>query len=118
MILIGKVKKGLGNANFWVSKIEKIFYDNEKIKLYHGTLNIELERPYELKNYWIINKEMYGGQQDVFAEECNVLGHKSYIVRAEKTAHKSNIIEVVSDINFREKYNLKDEDTIQVLVLN
>ena len=47
-----------------------------------------------------------------------VLGHTSYILRPEKTAHKTNIIEIVSDVNFREKYKLKDEDVIKILVLN
>lgn len=118
MVLVGKVKTGLGNASFWVKKIEDIFLKKENIKLFHGTLNICLESPYELKKYIIIKKEEYGGQQDVFVEQCEVLGHKAYIVRAEKTAHNSNVIEIVSDINFRKEYNLKDESIIKILVLN
>ena len=104
MILEGKVKKGLGNANFWIKKIENIFYSKTGIKLFHGTLNIELETPYELENYWIIGKDEYGGKQ------------KAYIVRSEKTAHKSNVIEIVSDVNFRKNFNLKDEDYISVKI--
>ena len=44
MILKGKVKKGLGNASFWIKKIEEKFYKNFEMKLFHGTLNIELEK--------------------------------------------------------------------------
>lgn len=116
MILKGKIKTGLGNANFWVEKIEDIFLKKENIKLFHGTLNINLGKPYELKNYWIIKKEEYGGQQDVFVEKCEVLGYRSYIVRAEETAHKSNIIEIVSNIKFREKFNLEDDDIINIKI--
>ena len=116
MILKGKVKKGFGNANFWIRKIRDIFYKKTGIKLFYGTLNIELETPYELKNYWIIGKQEYGGTQDVYVQKCKVLEEKAYIVRSENTAHKSNIIEIVSDINFRENFNLKDEDDISVKI--
>lgn len=114
MILRGKVKKGLGDASFWVRKIEDIFYKKTNMKLFYGTLNIKLEEPYELKNYWIIKKEEYGGNQDVYVQECKILGKQAYIVRAEKTAHTSNIIEIVSDVKLREDFNLKDDDNIKI----
>lgn len=114
MILKGKVKKGLGNASFWVEKIEDIFYKKTGMKLFYGTLNIELEEPYDLKNYWIIEKEAYGGSQDVYVQECKILGKQAYIVRPEKTAHTSNVVEIVSDIKFRENFNLNDEDNINI----
>ena len=45
-------------------------------------------------------------------KECKILGHKSYILRTDKNMsenrdHPLNLIEVISDVNFREKYNLK-----------
>lgn len=114
MILKGKVKQGLGNASFWVEKIEGIFYKKTGMKLFYGTLNIELEEPYELENYWIIEKGKYGGTQDVYVQECKILGKEAHIVRSEKTAHKSNIVEIVSDIKLRENFKLKDNDNINV----
>ena len=114
MILKGKVKQGLGNASFWVEKIENVFYEKTGMKLFYGTLNIELEEPYELENYWIIEKQEYGGTQNVYVQKCEILGEQAYIVRSEKTAHKSNIIEIVSDIKFRENFKLKDNDNISV----
>lgn len=114
MVLKGNVKKGLGDASFWVKKIEEIFYKKTNMKLFYGTLNIELERPYKLENYWIIKKEEYGGTQDVYVQECKILDKKAYIVRAEKTVHNSNIIEIVSDIKLRKSFKLKDEYTINI----
>lgn len=114
MLLKGKVKKGLGDASFWVKKIEEIFYKKTNMKLFYGTLNIELENPYELENCLIIKKEEYGGTQNVYVQQCMVLGKRAYIVRAQKTAHSSNIIEIVSDIKLRECFNLKDEDNIVI----
>ena len=118
MILEGKITKGIGNASFWVKKIENIFLEEEKIKLFPGTLNVHLEKPYELKDFWILKKEEYGGMQNVFVQKCQVLGHRAYIVRAEKTIHSKNIIEIVSDVNFRKTYNLKDNDIVKILVLD
>lgn len=116
MLLKGKVKKGLGNALFWVKKIETVFYERTGMKVFYGTLNIELEEPYELEKYGIINKDEYGGTQDVYIEKCEILGNLAYIVRAEKTAHKSNTIEIVSNLKLREKFNLKDGDIIQIKI--
>lgn len=114
MILKGTVKKGLGDASFWVKKIEDVFYKKTNMKLFYGTLNVELEEPYNLGNCWLIRKDEYGGTQDVCVQECNILNKKSYIVRAEQTAHSSNVIEIVSNIKLRENFNLKDEDNIVI----
>lgn len=114
MILKGIVKKGLGDASFWVRKIEDTFYKKTNMKLFYGTLNIKLEEPYKLKNHWIIEKNEYGGTQDVCVQECKILNKKAYIVRAEKTVHSSSVIEIVSDIKLRECFNLKDEDGIKI----
>ena len=116
MVLKGKVKTGLGNAKIWVKKIEDIFLKEKGIKLFHGTLNVELEQEYELEKCWIIQSKEYGGEQDVYVEECKLLGIKGYIVRSEKTAHKSNIIEIVSSFNLRKTFNLKDDDEIEIKV--
>lgn len=120
MILTGKVKSGLGNASFWMKKAENAFEKKLGIKLFNGTLNIELKNEYILEgNIQILHKEEYGGTQEVYIKQCEVLGHKSYIVRTEKNSktngdHPLNLLEIVSDVNFREKYKLKDGDVINV----
>jgi CTP-dependent riboflavin kinase len=63
----------------------------------------------------------YGGTQEVLVKECKVLGNKSYMIRTkanenEKGTQPINIIEIVSDVNFREKYNLKDRDKIEIIL--
>ena len=44
MKLYGKITSGLGTAKMWVGKIESVFEEKTKIKLFHGTLNIKLEK--------------------------------------------------------------------------
>ena len=120
MILTGKVKSGLGNASFWMKKAEKAFEKKLGKKLFNGTLNIELEKEYVLQsNYGILHKEEYSGTQDVFIKECELLGHKSYIVRTKKNStkngdHPLNLVEIISDVNFRKVYKLKDGDNVEI----
>lgn len=122
MILKGKIKSGLGEGLFWMKKAEKAFYKKTGMRMFYGTLNVELEKDYRLEeNLKILHKEEYGGTQEVYMKECEILGHKSYIVRTDKNMsenrdHPLNLIEIISDVNFREKYNLKDGDEINVLI--
>ncbi len=119
MKLEGKVTSGLGTAKMWVGKVEKAFEEKTNIKVYHGTLNIKLKDDYKINPDWIIKPEEYGGTQDVLVKKCKIKENIAYIVRAEKNQlgkgdHDLRIIEIVSNINFREKYNLKDEENIIV----
>ena len=116
MILKGKITDGRGEASFWVKKIEKVFKEKEKIELFHGTLNVRTDKEYMLDPCWILSPEEYGGTQKVFIQKCKLFGNNSYIVRAEKTIHKTNVVEIVSNINFREKYNLKNEDEVTITI--
>jgi len=122
MILKGKVRSGLGEASFWMKKAEEAFYRKTGIKMFYGTLNIELEKDYKLEgNLKVLHKEEYGGTQEVYMKECQILRHKSYIVRTDKNMsenrdHPLNLIEIISDVNFREEYNLKDGDEIEIII--
>ena len=103
-----------------MKKAEQAFEKKIGYKLFNGTLNVELNEEYILdNNINVLHKEEYGGIQEVYIKECSVLGHKSYIIRTDKNSkpngdHPLNLIEIVSDVNFREKYNLKDNDIIQI----
>lgn len=85
-------------------------------------MNVELKNDYIFKDkFIIIHKEEYGGTQEVYMKECEILGCKSYIVRTDKNMsqnrdHPLNLIEIISDVNFREKYNLKNGDEIIVSI--
>lgn len=111
-----------GNASYWMKKAELAFEKKLGKKLYNGTLNIKLQNDYILDgNLKVLYKEEYGGTQDVYIKECSVLGHKSYIVRTEKNStkngdHPLSLLEIISDINFRELYKLKDNDIIEITI--
>lgn len=122
MLLKGKVTSGIGTAKMWVSKIEEAFQKKTGVKVFHGTLNIELEEDYIIEPDLIIKPEEFGGTQNVLVIKCEILGTEAYIVRAEKNQkgqgeHNLKILEIVSDINFRDKYKLEDENAIEIYVL-
>ncbi len=117
MELKGKVKSGFGNASFWVDKINNVFENKYHMKLFLGTLNVKLANDYILEDEEKITANEYGGNFDVLIKECEILGHKGYIVRTEKNNkiggdHPLTIIEIVSDINIRKANNLNDNDNI------
>jgi len=119
MTIEGKVISGLGVAKIWVSKIKKIFLDKTGKELFSGTLNIKLENDYIFKPDIIIKSKEYGGDYDVYIKRCEVLNQTAYIVRSGKNLNKNgdyklNIIEIMSEINFREKYKIKDNQVIKV----
>lgn len=126
MTLNGNITKGMGVAKKWVKMVEKPFQKNFGIKLFSGTLNIKLLTNYIVKPDLIIKPEEYGGTQNVLVQKCNISknGEKikeAFIVRAaknetEKGDHFTNIIEIVSDVNLRETYHLKDNDLISIEV--
>ena len=119
MTLEGFVTSGIGTAQLWVNKIEKVFENKTGIKLFNGTLNVRLEKDYVIKPDWIITPKEYGGTENVLVKKCEILGGIAYIVRAEKNQngtgdHDLKTIEIVSKINFREKYELKDGEKVKI----
>lgn len=121
MILKGKIAKGLGKAKTFVSMMQRAFYEKNKVNLFPGTLNVKLDDSYDLNVDYLIKPEEYGGSFNVQVQECKVFDNTAYIVRSEKNIedkgdYNQDIIEIVSDINFREQYNLNDGDEIEVVI--
>lgn len=121
MTLEGKVTSGIGIAKMWVGKIEKVFNEKTKMDLFHGTLNVRLNEDYILKPDFIIKPEEFGGTEKVLVQQCKIFKEKAYIVRAEKNQkrqgdHDLQVIEIVSSINFREKYGITDDYEIKILI--
>lgn len=121
MFIEGKVTSGIGTAKMWVGKIEKVFKEKTGMKAYHGTLNIYLKKKYIVIPDFIINPEEYGGTQKVLVKKCKIFENEAYIVRTEKNQngqgeHDLQTIEVISNICFREKYKLNDEEKIIIQI--
>ena len=123
MILKGKIIKGMGIAKKFVDMMSETFYNKTGFKLYPGTLNVKLNNPYVLNADYIIKPEEYGGNYNVYVQKCRLLQEYAYIIRSEKNIGKNgnyseDIIEIVSDVNFREKYKLNDGDILEIIIEN
>lgn len=121
MKLEGIVIDGLGKAKYWVGKISTVFKEKTNYNLVLGTLNIKLNEPYIINPDFIIKKEEFGGTENVLVKKCKILGKEAYMVRAEKNQknngeHGLDIIEIVGDVNFRETYNLMNNQRIIVSI--
>ncbi len=92
------------------------------MRLFHGTLNIKLDVEYSIpQNVLRLEKEEYGGDVSVSIVPCVVFGRRAFILRTDRIEsgvgiHPKNIVEIVSDIKFRERYLLKDGDIVEVVV--
>lgn len=47
-ILRGKVVSGMGNFSYWIEKLAEHYQRKTGMRLFPGTLNVELEQPYTL----------------------------------------------------------------------
>lgn len=119
MVLQGYITDGIGVAKIWVEKIKKIFKGKTGINIFQGTLNVKIDVDYVITPDFIIEPEEYGGTQRVFVKKCKIFGTDAYIVRAEKNQtgkgdHDLRLLEIVSNINFRETYNLTNGEKVEI----
>ncbi|MDG5788399.1 DUF120 domain-containing protein [Evansella sp. AB-P1] len=124
IILRGKVVSGFGNFSYWIEKLQKYYRKKTEMSLYPGTLNIELDKPYDLPTNCIrLEKVEYGGTVSVSIQPCTILNRPAFILRTDKNAsgkgdHPRTIIEVATDVRLRDVYNLMDGDIVEVTINN
>jgi CTP-dependent riboflavin kinase len=125
MVLRGIVVSGHRNFSKHLRSIPHLLeaYENKiGMRLFHGTLNIKLDVEYSIpQNVLRLEKEEYGGDVSVSIVPCVVFGRRAFILRTDRIEsgvgiHPKNIVEIVSDIKFRERYLLKDGDIVEVVV--
>ena len=119
MKLKGKICSGQGVGAFYVNKISEYFKSQYGIKLFPGTLNVELAKNFVLESNEKIAKKAYGGTQDVILKEVKINGHKAYLLRPEVNNagigdQALNILEIAADVCFRKEYHLKDGDEVEI----
>lgn len=124
--LIGKVKSGIRDLSFRMETVPGLldaYYKKTGMHLHPGSLNVELDKEWSLPKKVIrLEKEEYGGQVSVSLLPCQIYDTKAFIVRTDKVeqgkilTHPKTIIEIISDLKLREKYNLKDGDSVEVII--
>jgi riboflavin kinase len=119
-ILKGKVVTGVGNFSIWIEKLQEHYRDKTGMKLFPGTLNLQLAEPFDLpKNRTRLESKEYGGTVSVNIVPCKVFGQNAVILRTDKAdiePQSKSIIEVACEVKLRDKHELKDGDIVEVEV--
>ena len=123
--IIGRVESGLGKGKYFVSlePYYQQFKDKLGIEPYKGTLNIrvntaEFQGLIEDRERIIINgfrteTSTYG---NVVAYKVKVNSVEAAILIPERTSHEKGLIEIISGINFGERFGLKEGDSVEICI--
>ena len=90
------------------------------MRLYPGTLNLELDFPYSIPADSIrLKADEYGGRVSVSIVPCRIFGRQAFLLRTDENErgtghHPRNIIEIATDIRLRDTYKLEDGDWVEV----
>jgi len=119
-VLKGVVVSGMGNFSYWLEKLESYYTQKTGMRLFPGTLNLQLTEPYSLPADVIrLEKEEYGGTVSVSLVRCSVFGRSAFLLRTDANEagnghHPKSIIEIATDIKLRDAYELQDGDEVEV----
>ena len=116
----GKVVSGRADFGLWIERLSSLYERKTGMRLYPGTLNIELPGPYSLPRDVIrLEAEEYGGRVSVSIVPCRIFDRRAFLLRTDQNErgighHPRNIIEIATDIRLRDEYQLKDGDWVEV----
>lgn len=119
-MLRGKLVSGRGDFGYWIEVLQALYEQKTGMRLYPGTLNVELPTPYSLPpNVIRLEAREYGGTVSVNIVPCRVFGRAAFLLRTDANErgtghHSKNIIEIATDIGLRNTYSLRDGDWIEV----
>lgn len=116
----GKVVSGRGDFGFWIERLSSFYEEKTGMRLYPGTLNLELGSEYSLPADVIrLEAHEYGGTVSVNIVPCRIFNRQAFLLRTDRNEqgrghHPRNIIEIATDIRLRDTYHLKDGDWVEI----
>jgi len=120
--LRGRVVSGLGNFGHWIERLSSVYEQKTGMRLYPGTLNLELSAEYSLPADVIrLEADEYGGTVSVSIVPCRVFDRRAFLLRTDQNEkgtghHPRNVIEIATDVRLRDLYQLKDGDWLDIEV--
>jgi len=119
-VLKGKVVTGVGNFSYWIEKLQDHYRHKTGMQLFPGTLNIQLDEPFELPRERLrLEAREYGGTVSVNIVPCTIFGRRAVILRTDKAdseLQSRTMIEVACEVKLRERHQLRDGDVVEVAV--
>ena len=119
-ILRGRVVSGIGSFSFWIDKLADHYERKTGMKLFPGTLNVQLESPWTLpENPLRLEGSEYGGTVSVSIVPCSIRGRRAFILRTDANEqgrghHPKTIIEIATDVKLRDQFCLEDGDLVEI----
>ena len=116
----GRVVSGQANFGLWLQRLSDFYEKKTGMRLYPGTLNIELATPYSLPpEVMRLEANEYGGSVSVSIVPCRIFDRQAFLLRTDQNErgaghHAQNIIEIAADIHLRDAYQLEDGDWVDV----
>ncbi len=124
--LTGRVRSGKKDASHWLEKFHEPYCRKTGINIFPGSLNVELEspfdwyaEPYQSSILWF-GQEEYGGERDILLLPCiltNLDARPAFLwstTTAARCRADKNVIEIITDVSLRKAYGLADGDLIEV----
>ncbi len=118
--LRGKVVSGVASFGEWIERLNGFYEQKTGMRLYPGTLNVELTSEYSLPADVIrLEAAEYGGRVSVSIVPCRIFDRPAFLLRTDQNEqgtghHARNIIEIATDVRLRDSYQLKDGDWVEV----
>jgi riboflavin kinase len=116
----GKVVSGRADFGHWIERLSSFYEEKTGMRLYPGTLNVELSSPYSLPTDVVrLEANEYGGSVSVSIVPCRIFGRRAFLLRTDQNErgtghHPRNIIEIATDTRLRDTYQLRDGDWVEV----
>ena len=127
-LLAGKVQAGFGDASRWLNLFNAAYSEKLGMRVFPGSLNIALDNVfhwfdarYEDHRIWF-GREEYGGERDILLIPCKLvsLDHRKAFLWTPTTAAKDRpdpwVVEIVADVNLRDRFGLQDGDVVEISV--
>ena len=111
---------GRSDFGFWIERLSSFYEQKTGLRLYPGTLNIELSFPYSLPPGVLrLEAREYGGSVSVSIVPCRIFDRPAFLLRTDQNEqgtgdHSRNIIEIATDIRLRDAHGLQDGDWVEV----
>ena len=125
MRLKGRLESGFGRFSKQLTTIPLLleaYQRKTEMSLFPGTLNVRLTEAYSMPPGALrLEKEEYFGQVSIRIVPCTILGRRGFIVRTDNIEygvgiHPKNVIEVISNVAFRNEFGLEDGNAIEIFV--
>jgi riboflavin kinase len=118
--LRGKVVSGRADFGQWIERLSSFYEQKTGMRLYPGTLNVELPSEYSLPaNVIRLEADEYGGRVSVSIVPCQIFNRQAFLLRTDQNKsgtghHPRNIIEIATDVRLRDRYQLNDGDWVEI----